>query len=59
VELESGAGDRLAGGLDDERVPVLVGGEVGEDLPDAVRGGLDLDLGVELLGHGFPFQKLT
>jgi hypothetical protein len=45
--------------LGDERVPLGVGGEVGEDLPDPVRGGLDVDLGVELLGHAALLMGLT
>jgi hypothetical protein len=51
VQLEAGAGNGLAAGLDDERVPLRVGGEVGEDLPHAFRRRLDLDLGLQLLGH--------
>jgi hypothetical protein len=31
-------------GADDEWVPLRIGGEVGEDLPHLLGGGIDLDL---------------
>jgi hypothetical protein len=46
------AGAGGAAGPDDGWVPVGVGGEVGEDLPDPLWGGVDLDGGAELLPIG-------
>ena len=39
----------------DERVPVRVGREVGEDAPNHLRGGSDLDLRLNF-GHRLPFR---
>src|SRR3954452_93310 len=54
TEREPAAYLDLAFSADDERVPLRVRREVGEDLPHPRRAGVDVDLADEGLAHGEP-----
>jgi hypothetical protein len=47
--FEALTGGGLATNVADERVPLRIGVEVGEQLPHAFGRGIDLDLGIQLL----------
>jgi hypothetical protein len=51
ANFEAFAHLQLAADATDERVPLRIGSEVGEDVPHALRASVDLDLGVEFF-HG-------
>src|SRR5690606_16441042 len=55
ADVQAGAGPKLAGDFRDERVPLFIGSEIRQRLPDLGHRRLDFDFGADLhAGDSFP-----